>query len=137
MNGCSRCLSLRCGRWSARPSSAAGSSASGVESRGEPNVGGAVVGGIIGGVLGHQIGSGRGNDAATVGGALAGAAIGSNAGRDGPAYGRDVQRCASVPSGPPQYWDVTYSFRGQEHRVQMQAPPGRTVMVNGNGEPRG
>jgi hypothetical protein len=23
------------------------------------------------------------------------------------------------------------------HRVQMSAPPGRTITVNGNGEPRG
>jgi uncharacterized protein YcfJ len=110
-----------------------------VEDRGSPNVGGALVGALIGGVLGHQIGSGRGNDVATAGGALAGAAIGANAGRgDGPAaYGQDVQRCAAAPSGPPQYWDVTYSFKGVEHRVQMQAPPGRTITVNGNGEPRG
>jgi uncharacterized protein YcfJ len=109
-----------------------------VEDRGNPNVGGAVLGGIIGGVLGHQIGSGRGNDAATVGGAVAGAAIGSQAGRDGPVVsGQDVQRCATAPSGPPQYWDVTYSFKGAVHRVQMQAPPGRTITVNGNGEPRG
>jgi uncharacterized protein YcfJ len=110
-----------------------------VEDRGSPNVGGAVVGALIGGVLGHQIGSGRGNDVATAGGAVAGAAIGANAGRgDGQAaYGQDVQKCATAPSGPPQYWDVTYSFKGMEHRVQMQAPPGRTVTVNGNGDPRG
>ena len=104
---------------------------------GEPNVGGAILGGVIGGVLGHQIGSGRGNDAATAGGALAGAAIGANAGRDG-GYGQNVERCRDVPaSGPPQYWDVEYEFRGQRHRVQMQTPPGPTITVNGNGEPRG
>lgn len=109
-----------------------------VQDRGSPNVGGAVLGGIIGGVLGHQIGSGRGNDAATVGGAVAGAAIGANTGRDGPVVsGQDVQRCTTAPSGPPQYWDVAYSFRGVEHRVQMQAPPGQTITVNRNGEPRG
>jgi len=50
---------------------------------------------------------------------------------------RDVQRCASVPSrARPDHWDVTYNFRGQEHRVQMTAPPGRTVTVNAKGEPR-
>jgi uncharacterized protein YcfJ len=110
-----------------------------VEDRGSASVPGAVLGAIIGGVLGHQIGSGRGNDAATVGGAVAGAAIGANAGRsDGSAvYGQDVQRCATTSSGPPQYWDVTYQFKGVEHRVQVQAPPGRTITVNGNGEPRG
>jgi hypothetical protein len=38
--------------------------------------------------------------------------------------------------GGPAYWDVTYNFRGQEHRVQMSAPPGTTVTVNELGEPR-
>ena len=104
--------------------------------RDEPNVGGAIVGGILGGVLGHQIGAGRGKDVATAGGAVAGAAIGANAGRGAVTYDRDVQRCATGPSGPPQYWDVTYNFRGMEHRVQMSAPPGPTIAVNENGEPR-
>jgi uncharacterized protein YcfJ len=106
--------------------------------RDEPNVGGAILGGIIGGVLGHQVGSGRGKDVATAGGAVAGAAIGANAGRGdgGATYDRDVQRCTTGPSGPPQYWDVTYNFRGVEHRVQMSAPPGQTIAVNGSGEPR-
>ena len=111
------------------------------ESRGgDPNVGGAVLGAVIGGVLGHQIGNGRGNDIATVGGALAGAGVGANAGRGGGGsvvVDRDVQRCASAPPGPPQYWDVTYNFKGIEHRIQMQAPPGRTILVNNAGEPRG
>ena len=106
-----------------------------VGGRGEPNVGGAIVGGIIGGILGHQVGGGRGKDAATAGGAIAGAAIGSNVGREG--YARDVERCETAASGPPEYWDVTYDFRGVEHRVQMSSPPGRTVMVNQRGEPRG
>ena len=105
--------------------------------RGEPNVGGAIVGGIIGGVLGHQIGSGRGNDVATAGGAVAGAAIGANVGRQpGGTYSRDVQRCEGHASGRPEYWDVTYDFRGTPHHVQMSAPPGATILVNGNGEPR-
>ena len=107
------------------------------EPRGEPNIGGAVLGAVIGGVLGHQIGNGRGNDLATVGGALAGGAVGANAGRDRATYGQDVQRCETAPSGPPQYWDVTYNYRGVEHRIQMQNPPGRTILVNANGEPRG
>ena len=42
----------------------------------------------------------------------------------------------TATSGPPQYYDVTYEFRGVEHRVQMAAHPGRTITVNGNGEPR-
>jgi hypothetical protein len=34
------------------------------------------------------------------------------------------------------YWDVTYNFRGYEHRVQTTSPPGTTVLVNEQGEPR-
>jgi uncharacterized protein YcfJ len=101
-------------------------------------VGGAVVGAIIGGVLGHQVGGGTGKDVATAGGAVAGAVIGANAGRDGNVTSeRDVRRCETTASGPPEYWDVTYNFRGVEHRVQMTAPPGPTIAVNRNGEPRG
>jgi uncharacterized protein YcfJ len=104
--------------------------------RGEPNVGGAIIGGIIGGVLGHQIGGGRGNDVATAGGAVAGAVVGSNVGREGGVATRDVRRCEKVSSGPPEYWDVTYRFRNVDHVIQMSSPPGRTVWVNGRGEPR-
>jgi uncharacterized protein YcfJ len=101
----------------------------------EANVGGAIAGAIIGGILGHQVGSGRGNDAATAGGAVAGAAIGS--GVVGNTYGRDVQRCSGpVASGPPMYYDVTYRFRGVDRYVQMTRPPGRTITVNREGEPR-
>jgi uncharacterized protein YcfJ len=103
-----------------------------------PNVPAAVIGGILGGVLGHQIGGGRGRDLATAGGAVGGAVLGSNVGRGGGgAYSQDVQRCTNV-SGPgrPEYWDVTYEFRGREHRVQMTSPPGRTIPVNNDGEPR-
>jgi uncharacterized protein YcfJ len=109
-----------------------------VDDRSGANVPGAIIGGILGGVLGHQVGSGRGNDVATVGGAVAGAAIGANTGRGGQAYSQDVQRCANVSSNArPEYYDVTYNFNGIEHRVQMSAPPGPTIAVNGNGEPRG
>jgi uncharacterized protein YcfJ len=103
---------------------------------GDPNVPGAIAGAIIGGVLGHQVGGGRGRDVATAGGAVAGAAIGANTGGGSYGYGQNVQRCSAVPSDRPDYWDVTYNFRGVEHRVQMSAPPGPTVPVNGNGEPR-
>jgi uncharacterized protein YcfJ len=109
-------------------------------SRGEPNVGGAIVGGLIGGILGHQVGGGSGKDIATAGGAVAGAAIGANAGRGGGGGGgvveRDVQRCQTTQNTQPEYWDVTYNYRGVEHRVQMSAPPGRTIAVNARGEPR-
>lgn len=111
------------------------------EDRSNANVPGAIAGALIGGVLGHQVGGGRGKDIATVGGAVAGAAVGANVGRDrngSQAYStRDVQRCASEPSqARPDYWDVTYTFRGQEHRIQMAVPPGPTVTVNRKGEPR-
>jgi uncharacterized protein YcfJ len=110
------------------------------QERGSANVPGAIAGAIIGGILGHQVGDGRGKDLATAGGAVAGAAIGSNVGRDGNAQQtttQDVRRCENVPSqARPQYWDVSYDFRGQEHRIQMIAPPGATVTVNEQGEPR-
>jgi hypothetical protein len=100
----------------------------------EPNVGGAVAGAVIGGILGHQLGSGRGRDVGTVGGAVAGAIIGSQVGGGT----GDVRRCERAYPGRPDYWDVTYQFRGVEHRVQMSAPPpGRTILVNARGEPRG
>ena len=107
------------------------------EFTGNANVPGAIAGAVIGGILGHQIGGGRGQDIATAGGAVAGAAIGSNVGRDGGVYSQDVQRCSDVSRyDNPDYWDVTYEFRGHEHRVQMSAPPGPTILVNRDGEPR-
>lgn len=107
--------------------------------RGEANVGGAVIGGIVGGILGHQVGGGSGKDVATGVGAVAGAVIGSNMANQTAGtrvVNRDVQRCEQVTSAQPEYYDVTYHFRGIEHRVQMSSPPGRTVRINGNGEPR-
>jgi uncharacterized protein YcfJ len=109
-----------------------------VNQRGDANVGGAILGAVLGGILGHQVGSGRGNDVATAGGAVAGGLIGSNVGRNsGTGYSQDVRRCENVPaSATPAYWDVTYNYKGREHRVQMNQPPGRTVRVNAQGEPR-
>jgi uncharacterized protein YcfJ len=103
-----------------------------------PRAGRGILGAVIGGVIGHQIGGGTGRDLATIGGAVAGAAIGANAGRDrGGVAERDVQRCQTVASNaPPAYWDVTYNYRGVEHRLQMTAPPGATIVVNRDGEPR-
>ncbi|CAN5147891.1 hypothetical protein BH11PSE10_BH11PSE10_07580 [soil metagenome] len=104
------------------------------------NVPAAIAGALIGGILGHQVGGGRGKDLATVGGVVAGAALGANVGRDGQqqaAVGQDVQRCeGNAGQARPDYWDVTYDFRGQEHRVQMSSAPGKTVRVNEQGEPR-
>jgi uncharacterized protein YcfJ len=102
-----------------------------------PNVPGAIIGGVLGGVLGHQIGNGRGNDVATAVGAVGGAAIGANVNRGAQTSTQNVQRCEAVPgSAQPQYWDVTYVFRGVQHRAQLTFAPGATITVNGRGEPR-
>lgn len=106
----------------------------------DTRVPGAIVGAVLGGILGHQIGGGSGRDLATAGGVVAGAVVGSNIARnrDGsPAVTRDVQRCENAP-GParPAYWDVAYTFRNRDHRVQMTTSPGRTITVNRQGEPR-
>lgn len=104
------------------------------------NVPGAVAGALIGGILGHQIGRGGGRDIATVGGAVGGAALGANVGRgsDGQrTVARDVQHCdENSRPARPDYWDVSYRFRGIEHRIQMTSPPGDTITVNRRGEPR-
>ncbi len=106
---------------------------------GQPNVGGALLGGLIGGVLGHQVGGGSGKDLATVAGAVGGAVVGNNVAGGGNAVvgSRDVQRCETTQNAAPEFWDVTYNYRGVEHRVQMTAPPvGSTIAVNANGLPR-
>jgi uncharacterized protein YcfJ len=125
--------------------------------RANANVPGAVAGALIGGVLGHQVGNGRGKDVATAIGVFTGAAIGANAGNNNNVYvnpdekrgsvyegrgevryGRqqEIRRCVTEQPSAPDYWDVTYNFRGQEHRMQMTTPPGPTVIVNRAGEPR-
>ena len=110
------------------------------DTRGQPTVPGALLGAVIGGILGHQVGGGSGRDAATAVGVVAGAAIGANTNRDSggqQVVSQNVQRCTSAPSqSRPEYWDVTYNFRGIEHRVQMTTPPGASVTVNEQGEPR-
>jgi uncharacterized protein YcfJ len=101
------------------------------------NAGGMLAGAILGGVLGHQVGGGSGRDIATVGGALAGGAIGANAGRGGNnTYGQDVRRCENVANTTPQYWDVTYEYRGVEHRTQLASAPGDYIPVTRDGVPR-
>ena len=103
--------------------------------------GGAVIGALLGGILGHQIGGGTGNDIATAGGAVAGALVGAKVGRnqddDTPGQAQNIRRCStSQNNNRPQYWDVSYVFRGQPHRMQMTSAPGNTVTVNAQGEPR-
>jgi len=99
---------------------------------------GAIAGAVIGGILGHQVGSGHGRDVATGIGAIAGGAVGAGVGSQyGGTTTQDVQRCAYTHSNArPDYFDVTYYFRGYEHHVQTTAPPGPTILVNENGEPR-
>ena len=109
-----------------------------VEDRGgDVNVPGAIAGAVIGGVLGHQIGGGRGRDVATAGGAVAGAAIGANVGTGPQMRTRDVQRCSEVqPDARPAWWEVSYRFRGVLHHARLSAPPGRTITVGEDGQPR-
>jgi uncharacterized protein YcfJ len=111
------------------------------QQQGNLNLPGAAIGAVIGGILGHQVGGGTGKQIATVGGALGGAALGAQYGRnDAPqpaTVAQDVRRCDNNPvEAKPAFWDVTYEFRGQQHRVQMANAPGRTIAVNRNGEPR-
>ena len=111
------------------------------QNQSEVNAPAAVLGALLGGVLGHQVGGGTGKDIATAGGAIAGAVLGSRVGgtnnNGAQLPPQDVQRCEDVPSqARTNYWDVTYTFRGEEHRIQMAAPPGRTITVNAQGEPR-
>ena len=110
-----------------------------VVEQGGNRTGGAIAGALIGGILGHQIGGGSGRDLATVGGVVAGAAVGSNiAGNQGDrVVQQDVQRCRTGPSqARADFWDVAYTFRGIEHHVQTTEPPGPTITVNSDGEPR-
>ncbi len=97
---------------------------------------GAVIGAVVGGILGHQVGGGSGRDLATIAGVVGGAAVGANVGR-GDAETRDVRRCETVSSQwRTQFYDVTYRFQGREHHVQLAQPPGETILVNRDGEPR-
>jgi uncharacterized protein YcfJ len=102
------------------------------------NVGGAVVGAIIGGIIGHEVAGSRNRDIGTLGGGAAGAAIGSQVGGGSVASTQNVRRCEQVANQRPQYYDVTYNFRGVEHHAQTNEPPrSRTITVNEKGVPRG
>ena len=97
--------------------------------------GGAIVGGLLGGILGHQIGDGN-RDGATVAGAVGGAVIGSQLAR-GADQPQAVTRCNTVPVNQgPDHYDVSYWYHGVRHHVQTTQPPGPTILVNGDGEPR-
>jgi hypothetical protein len=47
-----------------------------------------------------------------------------------------IRRCSTSRNETPAYWEVGYNFRGAAHHIQMTAPPGDTITVNRNGEPR-
>lgn len=104
------------------------------------NTTGAIAGAVIGGILGHEVVDRKNQTLGTLGGAAVGGLAGANidrlTGRPMQPQTRDIQKCENVQSRTPTYWDVTYNFRGQEHRVQMTAQPGSTVAVNEQGEPR-
>jgi uncharacterized protein YcfJ len=111
-----------------------------VQDKPRSNAPGAIVGALIGGILGHQFGGGSGQDLATAGGAVGGALVGANINRDRGEQAvstQDVQHCEkNQRHAKPEYWDVSYTFRGRDHRMQMTAYPGPTVTVNERGEPR-
>lgn len=111
-----------------------------VQNQPHSNARGAIVGALIGGILGHQVAGGSDKDAATAGGAAAGALVGANISRDRQqrqVTTQDVRHCEDTARyARPEYWDVTYVFRHQEHRVQMTEHPGSTIAVNDQGEPR-
>jgi len=109
------------------------------QERSRANVPGAIIGAVLGGIIGHQVGGGSGKDVATAIGVVGGAAVGANVNRNDSQQvtSQNVQRCTSAPSqAQPDYYDVTYNFRNQDHRVQMTLPPGRSITVNEQGEPR-
>jgi uncharacterized protein YcfJ len=99
------------------------------------DIGGALAGAIIGGIIGHQVGKGRGNTAATAAGAAIGASAAGNW-RPGHVTERNVQRCSGSGDSRPDYWDITYEFRGREYHAQLAHPPGATILVNQDGTPR-
>lgn len=89
----------------------------------------------IEGLLSHQVGH---LEVQVPGGGAAGnpaaAAALVNARRDNLQV---MKRCTSIPGQSEEYWDVIYTYRGVQHRVQSLYPPGRTIPVNENGDPRG
>ena len=101
------------------------------------NIPAGIAGAVIGGILGHQVGGDTGGKLATAGGAVGGALIGADIGRGGGTETQDVTRCENAGSdGRPDFLDVNYVFRGVPHRAQKQIPPGPTITVNAQGEPR-
>ena len=51
--------------------------------------------------------------------------------------GKRLPLCRAGFGDLPEYWDASYTFRGERHRVQTSEPPRATIEVNARGEPRG
>lgn len=50
---------------------------------------------------------------------------------------QDLRRCDVLPSQTrPEYWEITYVFRGQEYRTQVSSQPGHTIIVDERGSHR-
>lgn len=111
-------------------------------SRGEPNIAGAILGGLIGGVAGHQIGGGHGRDVATGLGAVIGAGVGANAGRGYGGRSERVnyeQRCETYDSyryeSRVDSYDVTYRYNGRLFNTSLPYDPGKTLAVRVDVQP--
>lgn len=49
-------------------------------------------------------------------------------------FTQDLRRCDVLPSqARPEYWEITYVFRGQEYRTQVSSQPGHTITVDERG----
>lgn len=47
---------------------------------------------------------------------------------------QDLRRCDVLPSQTrPEYWEITYVFRGHEYRTQVSSQPGHTIIVDERG----
>ena len=101
------------------------------------SAGGMLAGGLIGGVVGHQIGRGRGNKIATAMGAIIGAKIGHDAVNGHERPKRELvgyeEHCETHHRVSYEQrvdgYDVTYRFRGREHRLVMPYDPGKRIKM--------
>lgn len=100
-----------------------------IQERSDKSIPAAVASALLGNVLSHQVAGGPGD------GSAVGYGAGGSTGKE-PAT-RRIDKCTAGPNrAVPRYWDVGYTFRGVEHRMQTATPPGATVTVNRLGEPR-
>ena len=104
------------------------------------NVPGAVIGGVLGGILGHQVGGGtRQRPSRRSAARSAARALGANVDRirDPQSGQRRAPLRERRRPGTPQYWDVTYNFRGvAAPRADDRATRARRSPSTADGEPR-